>query len=187
MGMLRAAVVAFAVAGAAGSDVCPGSDAFIHAWSEVTVAFASTSCATVATEIKARISGSASGSWTDPHNGGTYAVTSSSSSGLVGSRTTKNGQYTDKFGFSFSTVGAGCEVKGCSQSQVTSIADFSTNYCNLHDLYCGSQDGCTPAGSDYAYSETDVDTSIGASSDKSACLGGSRKTFLRVGAAVAEA
>ena len=115
------------------------------------------------------------------------AVTSSSASGLVGSRTTKNGQYTDKFGFSFSTVGAGCQVKGCSQSQVTSIADFSTNYCNLHDLYCGSQDGCTPAGSDYAYSETDVDTSIGASSDKSACLGGSRKTFLRVGAAVAEA
>mmetsp|Transcript_9937 Transcript_9937/g.29219 ORF Transcript_9937/g.29219 Transcript_9937/m.29219 type:complete len:85 (-) Transcript_9937:111-365(-) len=35
-----------------------------------------------------------------------------------------------------------CEVSACSESQVFSIADFSTNYCNLHDLYCGTEDGC---------------------------------------------
>ena len=128
--------------------------------------------------------GTASGAWTDPHNGGKYAVASSSATALAGTRTTANGQYTDKFAFSFAAVSAGCELEACSESQVTSVADFSTNYCNLHNLYCGSQDGCTPAGSDYAYTETDVDTSIGASSDKDACLG---KSFLRASSKVATA
>ena len=48
--------------------------------------------------------GTASGAWTDPHNGGKYAVASSSATALAGTRTTANGQYTDKFAFSFAAV-----------------------------------------------------------------------------------
>ena len=57
--MLRL-VLALAVYGAA-ADVCPGSDAWVHASCENTVVFTSTSCADVMTEMKARIAGTASG------------------------------------------------------------------------------------------------------------------------------
>ena len=40
-------------------------------------------------------------------------------------------RYTDKLRFDFKDVGNQCEISGCSASQVFSIADFSTNYCNL--------------------------------------------------------
>ena len=51
-------VLALAAYGAA-ADVCPGSDAWVHASCENTVVFTSTSCADVMTEMKARISGTA--------------------------------------------------------------------------------------------------------------------------------
>lgn len=163
--------LALAASGASAKVTCPGSDAWVHASAEVTVSFASTTCDAISTEMKARVS--KENGWVDPHNGGTYTLTSSSSTGLAGTRATGDGKYTDKFAFELETVGSGCKVTGCSESQVTSIADFSTNYCNLHDLYCGSQDGCSAAGAsgDFKYTETDVDTSIGASSDKNACIG----------------
>jgi hypothetical protein len=44
-------------------------------------------------------------------------------------------------------------MTGCSESQVTSYLDFSTNYCDLHDLYCGSKDGCKFVTSDLKYEE----------------------------------
>jgi hypothetical protein len=39
--------------------------------------------------------------------------------------------------------GGACIVQACSESQVTSVIDYSTNYCNLHNLFCSSHDGCT--------------------------------------------
>ena len=63
-----------------------------------------------------------------------------------------------------------CVVRGCSASQVTSVADFSTNYCNLRMLYCGSKDGCRPVLHDFAVDETKVAPSTGAGSSAAACL-----------------
>ena len=73
----------------------------------------------------------------DPHNGGTYSVTGETADALTGQRTTGDGKYTDKFDFTFTGNGEGCEVEACSESQVTSVIDYSTNYCNLHVLYDG--------------------------------------------------
>lgn len=44
-------------------------------------------------------------------------------------------------------------VSACSESQVTSVVDYSTNYCNLHSLYCNSSSGCPTAGKDLTYTE----------------------------------
>ena len=55
-------------------------------------------------------------------------------------------------------------------AQVTSVADFSTNYCNLRNLYCGTDDGCVDVTSDLGVTETSVDYSFGASADPSACV-----------------
>ena len=53
------------------------------------------------------------------------------------------GSYTDRLELKFAVAGSGCQLDACSESQVTSYADFSTNYCNLHDLYCGAAE-CVP-------------------------------------------
>jgi len=79
---------------------CPGSGAWLgHAKTQV-VATASASCADVAAEITSRAS--ATGGWTDPHNGGIYSVLSHSATEIETKRTTNpkhsvGGQtYTDK-------------------------------------------------------------------------------------------
>eukprot|EP00457_Paulinella_chromatophora_P013366 gb/GEZN01013658.1/.p1 GENE.gb/GEZN01013658.1/~~gb/GEZN01013658.1/.p1 ORF type:complete len:128 (+),score=12.34 gb/GEZN01013658.1/:499-882(+) len=48
-----------------------------------------------------------------------------------------------------------CHVTGCSASQVFSIGDYGTNYCNLHDLYC-MDTACCPIQGDpkLVYKET---------------------------------
>ena len=51
------------------------------------------------------------------------------------------------------SASGGCTLYGCSESQVTSYYDYSTNYCNLKDLYCNSADGCQIANSDLEYDE----------------------------------
>ena len=55
-------------------DVCPESDAVIHAWARTTVRF-DAPCKTVKNEVLARIAGK--NGWVDPHNAGTYELTSS--------------------------------------------------------------------------------------------------------------
>merc|ERR1712146_641558 len=60
--------------------------------------------------------------------------------------------------FSSSTWG-GCTMSACSESQVTSVVDYSTNYCNLHDLYCGSADSCKYVQHDLTYSENNISCS----------------------------
>jgi len=148
---------------------CPGSAAWVHASMEVTVS-ASASCAKVADEIKARVAGQPS-AWHDPHNRGTYTLVSSSATDLELTRKTGDGKYTDKMSLALAPTGAdSCTISGCSESQVTSVMDFSTNYCNLRMLYCGTAEGCKPVHADFPVKETKVSPSTGAGKDPSACL-----------------
>jgi len=121
------------------------------------VTFTGTKCDAVYREMTDRIHGS--DGWVDPHNAGLYSVLDGSVQGkeLHSKRQTGNKQYTDLQLFEFSETGGDCVMTGCSESQVTSYEDFSTNYCNLHDLYCGSADGCKFVKSDLKYTE-DVKT-----------------------------
>ena len=96
------------------------------------------------------------------------------------SRLTGNKRYTDKMTFTFSNHGtSSCAIEACSESQVFSIADFSTNYCNLRNLYCGAEDGCQVVRYDFTTEETNINPSFGAGVDKSACIvaGGTPSMF----------
>jgi len=137
----------------ASSKTCPGSAAWIHASCEVSVTFPSTQCADVQAEAEARMA--AQGGWRDPHNGGTYANRSPATASLIqGKHITGSSQhYEDHFNLAFEQNGGDCKLSGCSESQVTSVLDFSTNFCNMHDLYCGSQDKCKVVKSDFKYTE----------------------------------
>mmetsp|Transcript_2760 Transcript_2760/g.3440 ORF Transcript_2760/g.3440 Transcript_2760/m.3440 type:complete len:356 (-) Transcript_2760:316-1383(-) len=146
---------------------CPGSKSFVHAKCSMTVKFPGNSCQEVATEMIARINGE--NGWKDPHNGGTYTLTSGSpqSSVLTTQRVTGNGKYTDLQKFTLNGAGSSCEVDACSESQVFSVVDYSTNYCDLHLLWCGSQDGCPVAHTDFSYTESFDSCS---QNDKSKCV-----------------
>ncbi|CAK9033688.1 unnamed protein product [Durusdinium trenchii] len=54
--------------------------------------------------------------------------------------------------------------------KVFSLKDFSTNYCNLRNLYCGSEEGCKPVKHDFNNSEVSLDKARFAGKDKSACI-----------------
>jgi len=139
-------------------DMCPGSSAWVHAKTTINTAFTNT-CADVQAEVKARAEGSTSGKWTDPHNKGTYTIASASGSVWSLSRKTGNSEYTDKLQFTFTdSANGGCNLYACSESQVTSVLDFSTNYCNSHDLYC-SDDGCHVLNTKLSYTESDISAS----------------------------
>merc|ERR1712187_301415 len=62
-----------------------------------------------------------------------------------------------------------CDIAACSESQGTSMKDFSTNYCDSRNLYCGSADGCKPVLHDFTSTQSSVDASSG-QSDFSACI-----------------
>ena len=102
-------------------DVCPESDAVIHAWARTTVRF-DAPCKTVKGEVLARIAGK--NGWVDPHNAGTYALTSSVGDVVAANHVTGNGKYTDKLQFMFENADGGddCEVSGCSVSQVAAAS-----------------------------------------------------------------
>ena len=87
-------------------------------------------------------------------------------------RITGNHKYTDKMIFTLedSTESGQCKIEACSHSQVTSVADFGTNYCNLKMLYCGTKDGCKPVSSDFAVSDENTSGSVGATVDLKGCL-----------------
>jgi hypothetical protein len=155
---------------AVGGMACPKSSAFIHASCQ-TVATASASCSTVRAEVLARVAGQY-GQWHDPHNNGTYTVLDESAQDTLQlKRLTGDGKYTDKVTLTLANASdTACTVSGCSESQVTSVLDYSTNYCNIRMLTCGSADGCKPVNSDWALTETSVSPSKGAGKDPSACL-----------------
>ena len=66
---------------------------------------------------------------------------------------TGNRKYTDKVRFTYSDTGSGgCQLEACSESQVFSVYDAGTNYCNSHDLFCADP-GCHVLKSKLAYTE----------------------------------
>ena len=104
----------------------------------------SNDCQTVQSEMDKRINGQATGKWFDPHNNGTYTLLSKTTELFELSRTTGDGKYTDLINFVFGAVdNTQCNVFACSESQVFSIEDYGTNFCNIHDLYC-DEPGCNP-------------------------------------------
>jgi hypothetical protein len=152
---------------------CPGSGSLIHASMKVTVK-AAAGCSDVQAEIQSRASGA--GGWADPHNSGIYSVLQSDNGVIQTQRTTNpatsvGGQlYTDKQTFVLSDADGGCQIEGCSESQGTSVGDFSTNYCDLRNLFCGSADGCTPVSKDFTHDELSHSGSIGAGHDAGNCI-----------------
>merc|ERR1712232_1325157 len=122
-------------------------------------------------------------------NNGVYSVLDSSTNVVKTQRTTNpktsvGGKvYTDKQNFELTDNGDGsCEIKACSESQGTSKLDFSTNYCDIRNLYCGSADGCKPVSHDFTSSETSADASSG-QKDWGACIAptsGTATNFLAV-------
>lgn len=155
----RAVCVALALSGAAG-ETCPSTGAGVttHASCQLGVQF-SQACSQVRSEITSRLLAFRAGHWVDPHNGGTYNLTSSASATMLqASRVTGAhcpGCYTDKMDFTLTaTEDEGCELLACSVSQSSSMYDESTNYCNLRNLYCNSQDGCPVVVHELHYSES---------------------------------
>mmetsp|Transcript_9967 Transcript_9967/g.12571 ORF Transcript_9967/g.12571 Transcript_9967/m.12571 type:complete len:227 (+) Transcript_9967:123-803(+) len=147
-----------------GSPTCPGSQAYKNAKCSMIITFPRpTPCNEVLTEITSRMNGE--NGWTDPHNQGTYTILNTivndeeQMTQITGSRVTGDGKYTDMFIFTLEEdVGGGCILSGCSESQVFSVLDFSTNYCNLRNLYCNSKDdGCPISKYNLSYEETYVD------------------------------
>ncbi len=138
------------------SSVCPISPASVHAKCAMTIKF-DHPCDVVRSEMEGRIQ---STTWVDPHNQGTYTILDSSSEGRIEvSRLTGDKRFTDKMAIEFDSTGdkggqGRCTVRACSTSQVTSILDFSTNYCNLRNLYCNSEtDGCPVFQHELTYQE----------------------------------
>merc|ERR1711879_585516 len=111
----------------------------------------------------------ATGKWYDPHNNGTYS-TQSWGGTFSTSRVTANKKYTDKQIFTLTASGSSCTIEACSRSQVTSIADFGTNYCDLKMLYCGSEDGCKPVLHDFTVGAEKTEKFSQASVDLKGCL-----------------
>ena len=139
---------------------CPGSAAsWMHAACQTKIEFKE-ACSAVRGEITKRIEGQPH-EWIDPHNAGTYSFISQSDSLFELSRLTGDKMYTDKITFAFEEKGvASCSVAACSESQVFSVLDFGTNYCNLKNLYC-SEGECHPFRA-LKYTET-----VGTCSDQS--------------------
>eukprot|EP01060_Flectonema_neradi_P017376 TRINITY_DN24272_c0_g1_i1.p1 TRINITY_DN24272_c0_g1~~TRINITY_DN24272_c0_g1_i1.p1 ORF type:complete len:330 (+),score=56.54 TRINITY_DN24272_c0_g1_i1:53-1042(+) len=159
-------------ASAAASYKCPGSAAFLYASCEVK-STVSGSCEQAGVEITARMLGL--NGWTDPHNNGFYQLTSNTSTEISGQRTTGGAphtpgkHYTDKFILSLSPVDEStCLISSCSESQSTSFLDFSTNYCNIRNLYCGSSDGCVPVRFDFNIVSENLGTCL--QHDKDECI-----------------
>ena len=122
---------------------CPTSGNPVHAGCKVHISFTN-ECNTVQTEMKNRIKGQATGKWQDPHNNGTYSLLSETTELFQIQRVTGDEKYTDLINFVFGPVdNAQCDVYACSESQVFSIGDAGTNFCNIHDLYC-DEPGCNP-------------------------------------------
>jgi len=149
---------------AAAGMTCPSTAAWGPAAGMKITTVASTGCDKVEAEIKARVNGQSTstdrGLWHDPHNNGLYTLENvagrppySYGATISTSRLTGDGKYTDKQIFTLTPVEAGgfavCRIEACSRSQVTSVLDMGTNYCDLKMLFCGKADGCKPVEEDF--------------------------------------
>merc|ERR1712232_842822 len=107
--------------------------------------------------------------WYDQHNRGTYTEQNYGGA-FSASRLTGDKKYTDKMIFDLTPDGNNCKIEGCSESQVTSFADFGTNYCELKLLYCGSAEGCKVANKDFTNTGEKTEKRAGASTGMDNCL-----------------
>merc|ERR1712039_935972 len=148
---------------------CPSTGAWFGAAGMKITTTASASCDKVEAEIKARVNGQASKAWHDPHNNGKYTLQNYGGT-LSTSRLTGDGKYTDKQIFTLTPEGDNCKIEACSRSQVFSILDMGTNYCDVKMLYCGSADGCKPVKNDFKVGTETTKKYSQASVDLSACL-----------------
>lgn len=153
------------------SITCPGSPASMHAGMKLS-AVADTTCSAVKSEAKARVEGK--NGWTDPHNKGTYTEVEQVDDGvdMSFSRLTGDRKFTDKMVFTLTDIGSKCKIDACSESQGGSNEDFSTNYCNLKMLFCGSDDQCHPVIHDFTSSGETTKQIAGASATMQDCFNG---------------
>lgn len=168
--MMMSRFVAMAGLTATSGMTCPGSAASgMHCGMELTTT-AAASCSTVKAEIKARLAGE--NGWYDQHNRGTY--TEQNYGGDVSaSRLTGNGKYKDKMVFSLTDDGGTCKIEACSESQVFSIGDAGTNYCELKLLICGSDQGCKVSNHDFALGSETTSKKAQASVNMKVCFAAS--------------
>eukprot|EP00392_Amoebophrya_sp_AT5.2_P006362 g6374.t1 len=128
---------------------CPGSRAWIHHASCAATFEMNADCDLVKDEVLARVEGK--NGWEDPHNHGKYSVLHDDPKKKILSLqrdTNSTPKYTDLMLLTFISTAEDttCSVSACSESQITSYLDFSTNYCNLRNLLCGSKtSGCKTA------------------------------------------
>merc|ERR1712195_199059 len=165
--MMLRTLLALGIAVATADMTCPSTSAVIACGMKVTTT-ASASCADVLAEMKARIAGQY-GAWHDPHNNGTYKVESYGGT-FSTSRLTGDGKYTDKQIFTLTDQSGSCLIEACSRSQVNSLFDKGTNYCDLKMLFCGSKDGCKPVKHDFSVGQETTSKFAQASVDMGACL-----------------
>jgi cathepsin D len=157
-----------AMVGSAAGMTCPGTSAWVAAGMQVTTT-AATSCDKVEAEIKARVNGQSNNAWHDPHNNGKYTL--QNYGGTVStSRLTGDGKYTDKQIFTLTPDGNNCKIEACSRSQVTSLLDMGTNYCDVKMLFCGKADGCKPVVNDFSVGSEQTKAFAQASVDLKKCL-----------------
>merc|ERR1712193_188815 len=168
MMLFRALLVCSAIHVAVSAMVCPSTAAWGPACGMKVTTTASASCDDVKAEMEARVAGQY-GAWHDPHNNGTYKVESYGGT-FSTSRLTGDGKYTDKQIFSLTPSGSSCTIEACSRSQVTSILDMGTNYCDLKMLFCGSADGCKPVKHDFTLGTETTEKFSQSSVDMDSCL-----------------
>jgi hypothetical protein len=136
------AIVLIASISAYNSYVTP-----VRAGCNLTIDFKN-SCADVQKEITRRVDGQPD-SWHDPHNNGNYAFAPKNSENEYSlERKSGNGSktvYTDSVEFIFenSPDENSCHVVASSNSQVFSILDMGTNFCNMNNLYSSDKE-CRP-------------------------------------------
>merc|ERR1712166_676234 len=165
--MMLRTLLAVGIAVATADMTCPSTPASLACGMKVTTT-ASASCADVLGEMNARIAGQY-GAWHDPHNNGTYSVESYGGT-FSTSRLTGDGKYTDKQIFTLTDQSGSCLIEACSRSQVNSLFDKGTNYCDVKMLFCGSNDGCKPVKNDFLVSQETTSKFAQASVDMGACL-----------------
>merc|ERR1719431_865459 len=105
--------------------------------------------------MKARIKGTTTGDWIDPHNRGLYKEVTfpdqKTETEIYVDHLTGDRLYIDSVKFTFlqTTGRSKCDIAACSMSQVESANDASTNFCNMYNLYCSKAQGCTNIGMAY--------------------------------------
>lgn len=152
---------------------CPGSLAPVHAGMRLTTT-ANANCSAVKAEAEARVAGQSSSTvdgWQDPHHQGTYSEGNYGGT-MSFDRVTGDGLYTDRMVFTLTDEGSRCKIEACSESQSNSYGDYSTNYCNLEMLICGSAESCVPVKYDFTHVHEAVSPIAGATANKQDCFDG---------------